>query len=162
MKSYQLIIFSLLVGQWNTFLPLYASFLSFGSFGSLLLRFLFLGRVYQFVAIPLGLTSGLSGFTSLVKEVRKLALRLGISVHMLQHNWLIRANSCQRLILHKGQNGGKTLPCMHYNKNACLHKNSHQTKGVFYEHVCSACFAKEGKSFVQSQMDCRKSKSKNE
>ena len=53
----------------------------------------------QFVAIPLGLATGLSGFTSLVKEVRKLALRLGISVHMLQHNWLIRASSCQRLIL---------------------------------------------------------------
>ena len=99
MKSYRLIIFSLLVGQWNTSLPPYASFLSFGSFGSLLLRFLFLCRVYQFVAIPLGLATGLSGFSSLVKEVRKLALRLGISVHMLQHNWLIRANSCQRLIL---------------------------------------------------------------
>ena len=62
-------------------------------------EFLFLGRVYQFVAMPLGLATSLLGFTSLVKEVRKLALGLGISVHMLQHNWLIRANSCQRLIL---------------------------------------------------------------
>ena len=85
METYQLIIFSLLIGQWTISLPLYASFLSFGSFGSLLLRVLLLGRVYQFVAMPLGLTSSLSGFTSLVKEVRKLALRFGISVHMWLH-----------------------------------------------------------------------------
>ena len=58
-----------------------------------------LGQGVPVVAIPLGLATGLSGFTSLVKEVRKLALALGISVHMLQHNWVIRANSCQRLIL---------------------------------------------------------------
>ena len=42
------------------------------------------------------LATGPSEFTSLVKEVRKLALRLHISV--LQNNYLIRANSCQRLI----------------------------------------------------------------
>ena len=44
------------------------------------------------------------------------------------------------------------------NKNACLHKKSHETKGIFYKHVCSACFVKEGKSFVHSQVDCRTSK----
>ena len=58
----------------------------------------------------------------------------------------------------KGQNGGKTLPCMFYNRNTCLHKNSHETKGILYKHVCSACFVKEGKSFAHSQVDCRKSK----
>ena len=54
----------------------------FGSFGSLLLKFVLLGRVYQFVAMPLGLDTGRGEFTALVKEVRKLALRLGISVDM--------------------------------------------------------------------------------
>ena len=62
----------------------------------------------------------------------------------------------------KGQNGGKTLPCVYYNKNTCLHKSSHETKGIFYKHVCASCFTKEGKSFVHPQMDCRKFKSKNE
>ena len=37
----------------------FASFLSLGSFGSLLLRFLLLGWVYQFVVMPLGLATGL-------------------------------------------------------------------------------------------------------
>ena len=68
----------------HVFCLLFASFLSVGSFGSILLSCL--GRMYQFVAMPLGIATGPSGFTSLVKEVRKLALRLGISVHMLQHN----------------------------------------------------------------------------
>ena len=48
--TYQLIIFS--IGQWTTSLPQYTSFLSFGFFGSLLLRVLLLGRVYHFVAMP--------------------------------------------------------------------------------------------------------------
>ena len=47
--TYQLIIFS--IGQWTTSLPQFASFISFGSFGSLLLRVLLLGRVYHFVAM---------------------------------------------------------------------------------------------------------------
>ena len=63
----------------------------------ILAQILFLGRVYQFVAVPLGLATGPRGFTSLVKQVRKLALRLAISV--LQHNGLVRANSSQMLIL---------------------------------------------------------------
>ena len=49
METFQLIIFSLLIGQWTTYLPQYASFLSFGS---LLFRVLLLGRVYHFVAVP--------------------------------------------------------------------------------------------------------------
>ena len=48
-ETFQLIIFSLLIGQWTTSLPQYASFLSFGS---LLFRILLLGRVYHFVAVP--------------------------------------------------------------------------------------------------------------
>ena len=55
--TYQLIIFS--IGQWTTSLPQFASFLSFGSFGSLVLRIWLLGRVYQFVAMPLGLATSL-------------------------------------------------------------------------------------------------------
>ena len=52
METYQLIIFSLLFGHWTTSLPRYASFLSFGSFVSLLLRVLLWGWVYLFVAMP--------------------------------------------------------------------------------------------------------------
>ena len=55
------------------------------------------------------LATGPSEFTSLVKEVRKLALRLHISVHMLQNNYLVRANSCQRLIF-KAANESENAP----------------------------------------------------
>ena len=94
--TYQLIIFS--IGQWTTSLPRFASFLSFGSFGSLLLIVLLWGKVYHFMAMPFGLATSLSGFTSLVKEVRKVGFEVGhLSAHVTT-NWLIRANSCQRLI----------------------------------------------------------------
>ena len=94
--TYQLIIFS--IGQWTASLPQFASFLSFCSFGSLLLIVLLLGKVYHFVAMPFGLATSLSGFTSLVKEVRKVGFEVGhLSAHVTT-NWLIRANSCQRLI----------------------------------------------------------------
>ena len=93
---YQLIIFS--IGQWTTSLPQFASFLSFGSFGSLLLIVLLLGKVYHFVAMPYGLGTSLSGFTSLVKEVRKVGFEVGYPSAHVTTNWLIRANSCQRLI----------------------------------------------------------------
>ena len=93
--TYQLIIFS--IGQWTTSLPQFASFLSFGSFGSLLLIVLLLGKVYHFVEMPYGLATSLSGFTSFVKEVRKVGFEVGhLSAHVTT-NWLIRANSCQRL-----------------------------------------------------------------
>ena len=60
-----------------------------------LLRFQVLGKVYQFVAMPFGLATAPREFTTLVKEVNRMALRLGISVHMYLDDWLIKANSCQ-------------------------------------------------------------------
>ena len=69
---------------------------SHGSFGShKLLRFQVLGKLYQFVAMPFGLATAPREFTTLVKEVKRMALRLGISVHMYLDDWLIKANSCQ-------------------------------------------------------------------
>ena len=57
-----------------------------------------LGRVFQFVAMPLGLATSLSGFTSSVKEVREVGFEVGhLSAHVTI-TWLIRANICQRLI----------------------------------------------------------------
>ena len=45
--------------------------------------------------MPFGLATAPQEFTTLVNEVRKMALRLGISVHMYLDDWLIKANSCQ-------------------------------------------------------------------
>ena len=41
-----------------------------------------------------------------------------------------------------------------------VQKSSHETRGVLYRHICSACFSAEGKAFPHSQADCRKSKPK--
>ena len=60
-----------------------------------LLRFQVLDKLYQFVAMPFGLATAPREFTTLVKEVKRMALRLGISVHMYLDDWLIKANSCQ-------------------------------------------------------------------
>ena len=63
-------------------------------------------------------------------------------------------------IAQKGQDkssAGKVTTCVFYNKGSCTHKQTHETKGVLYKHVCMACWAKEGKSFPHPQTECCKS-----
>ena len=62
----------------------------------------------------------------------------------------------------KNQQSGKVLPCLYFNKNTCVLKTSHETRGVLYRHICSACFSAEGKAYAHSQADCRKSKPKSQ
>ena len=57
----------------------------------------------------------------------------------------------------KGTSGtGTATPCIYFNKGMCMHKQTHETKGVLYKHICSSCWSKEGKSFPHSQSECRK------
>ena len=51
--------------------------------------------VLQEVRVPFGLATAPREFTTLVKEVKRMALRLGISVHKYLDDWLIKVNSCQ-------------------------------------------------------------------
>ena len=62
----------------------------------------------------------------------------------------------------KTQHASKVLTCLYFNKNTCLQKNSHETRGVLYRHICLACFTAEGKEYPHSQLHCRKSKAKNQ
>ena len=32
----------------------------------------------------------------------------------------------------------KNFPCVYLNKNTCSQKDTHETKGVLYKHICSA------------------------
>ena len=57
---------------------------------------------------------------------------------------------------------GKIVPCVYFNKGSCLQKKSHETKGIFYKHVCSYCWQKEAKAFPHTQTECKKMASKNE
>ena len=42
---------------------------------------------------------------------------------------------------HSGQRASKSMPCLYYNDNSCNFQKHHETKGVFYRHICSSCFA---------------------
>ena len=97
METTQSIRNSLQVGQWTTSLDLTDAYfhIPMAHLVHKLLGFQLLGKLYQFVAMPFGLATAPREFTTLVKEVRKMALRLGISVHMYLDDWLIKANSCQ-------------------------------------------------------------------
>ena len=36
--------------------------------------------------------------------------------------------------------GGKSMPRVYSNDNSCNFSKYHETKGVFYRHICSSCF----------------------
>ena len=60
----------------------------------------------------------------------------------------------------------RSMPCNYYNQDSCVHDKTHETKGVIYKHICSACFASGGKTFSHPETQCRnkskKIQSKNE
>ena len=60
-----------------------------------------------------------------------------------------------------GQKSQKSMPCVFFNDNSCNFSKHHETKGVFYRHICSSCFAQDGKISTHTALDC-KQKSKNE
>ena len=57
------------------------------------LQFYHKGISYQFTSLPFGLATVPLIFTSIVKEVRLLALQQGIRIHQYLDDWLIRAPS---------------------------------------------------------------------
>ena len=59
------------------------------------------------------------------------------------------------------QKASKSMPCVYYNDNSCNFQKHHETKGVFYRHICSTCFAQDGKVSAHSASDCKTKNSKN-
>ena len=53
----------------------------------------------------------------------------------------------------------KSMPCTFFNQGTCMQQKSHETRGVWYKHICAACFANTGKTFAHAEADC-KNKSK--
>ena len=53
------------------------------------------------------------------------------------------------------QKSVKLMPCVYYNDNSCNFNKNHVTKGVFYRHICSSCFAQDGKVNAHSVQDCK-------
>ena len=63
-----------------------------------------------------------------------------------------------------GQKNSKSTPCQYYNQGTCHQSKTHETRGVVYRHICSACFS-NGKSFPHPENECKnkaKKQSKNE
>ena len=57
------------------------------------LRFCHKSQVCQFTSLPFGLATAPQVFTTIVKEVKLMALARGIRLHQYLDNWLIRAQS---------------------------------------------------------------------
>ena len=73
------------------------------------------------------------------------------------------SNSSQKFRKNQsGQKVSKSMPCVYYNDNSCNFHKHHETKGVFYQHICSTCFAQHGKISVHSALDCKNKTSNNE
>ena len=53
-----------------------------------------------------------------------------------------------------GNKTSRTVPCIYFNQNTCNQSRTHETKGVVYRHICSACFT-NGKAFNYSEVDCK-------
>ena len=59
------------------------------------LRFHVQGQTYQFKALPFGLSTAPLEFTVVAKEVKLMAIRMGIRIHQYLDDWLVRATSHQ-------------------------------------------------------------------
>ena len=47
------------------------------------------------------------------------------------------------------------MPCVYYNDGFYSYQKYHETRGVYYKHICSTCFAHEGKSSTHSAVEYR-------
>ena len=69
-----------------------------------------------------------------------------------------RANAQRHLHANLGSGmakTNKTTTCQYYNKGSCNFSKNHETRGIWYKHVCSHCFSTTGKSFTHPETECR-------
>ena len=64
------------------------------------LRFHVQGQTYQFKALPFGLSTAPMEFTVIAKEVKLMAIHMGIRIHQYLDNWFVRARSHQVCLQH--------------------------------------------------------------
>ena len=89
---------SLRKGEWVTSIDLTDTYLHvpIHTQSQKYLRFHFKGVTYQFTSLPFGLATAPLIFTSIVKEVKLMALQSGIRLHQYLDDWLIHAPSEQQ------------------------------------------------------------------
>ena len=64
------------------------------------LRFHVQGRIYQFKALPFSLSTAALEFTVVAKEVKLMAIHMGIRIHQYLDDWLVGATSHQVCLQH--------------------------------------------------------------
>ena len=52
------------------------------------------------------------------------------------------------------------MPCVYFHHNICNFSKHHETKGIFYGHICSLCFAQNGTISAHTAVDCKVEHSK--
>ena len=77
------------------------------------------------------------------------------SAHAQRH--VVGAQNSEK-IFSKKTKAVKSMSCQFFNSGSCLHAQTHETKGVLYKHVGSACLTKNGKNFTHPEVECRKNK----
>ena len=92
---------SLRKGEWVTSIDLTDTYLHMPihTQSQKYLSFHFKGATYQFTSLPFGLASAPLIFTSIVKEVKLIALQSGIRLHQYLDDWLISAPSEQQCMV---------------------------------------------------------------
>ena len=63
--------------------------------------------------------------------------------------------NAQTSSVYKKSNNTRSMPCNFYNQDSCMHSKSHETRGVWYKHICSSCFANSGKTFAHPESACK-------
>ena len=86
----------------------------------------------------------------------------GSDVEMLRDMWYLHRlqithKNFAKLSLARRQ--ASQCPVCH-NHNSCNFQKHHETKGVFYQHICSTCFPEDGEISVHSALDCKSKKFK--
>ena len=73
--------------------------------------------------------------------------------------------------MHRGASGGqshkkssqkhmKSTTCNYFNAGTCSHNKTHETRGILYKRLCSACFPM-GKAYSHPETECRSKNKKN-
>ena len=102
METPETIRTSLQAGEWVTSIDFKGAYfhIPINSQSRKYMRFQIQNKIYQFKALPFGISTAPMEFTVVAKEVEFLALKQGIRIHQYLDDWLVRARSHQTCLQH--------------------------------------------------------------
>ena len=102
METPETIRTSLQAGEWVTSIDFKNAYfhIPINSQSRKYIRFQVQDKIYQFKALPFGLSTAPMEFTVVAEEVKFLAMKQGIRIHQYLDDWLVRARSHQTCLQH--------------------------------------------------------------